>query len=1223
MLMNIINTFVAASLFFCITLFSSDYVNNPGFELIDSDNQPEGWSFVSSVKNEDTGIRITHTDIYEGKTSLAISHTTQNFHSTASQEITLEPDTLYILSFSVKVSNIISAGAGPRVLLSGKTSRTEYVKYIITDTVWTKKAFKFTTVSSPEPQILRCYLISASGSVWFDSFSLIRIGPKQPDIPPLPEKDGRVEPFLTSVDYSYSPNRFIGGIMTHPKGVSWKYSRTTNEYFYRRKFIITNTIKNAWLQFGIDEDGAVYINGKEVKRTAGDLQMNLQVKNFWEPFLIDVTPYIKSGKNCIAFEHRYRDARNGILMDLTINFTDYSWQRITGDEKFVCTDKPPAGSWTDYSYNDSEWTTAALQGLPPLEPFWWRESPPPFTEKREGAPVTVLTCDYPKETTPEQDIYIHFRFSTPVPPSPDDIIRAGIYLGRFSISDREVRIRNASLRKITDNKTAPDTYEMDFNAGKISKHLPSHTLSLSFSYYGRELILHGAFTNMSISFKNNLPNHPPLTSESRMINGIPQLYVNDKPVFPIIDNRANACPAGYAGLTKSGAKIFTIWCGVFSNEEPNFWFGPDDYRFDGLDSKIHRELNANPDAYLLPIVIVSPYRWWNTLYPKDTVTDDEGNHSPGNSLWGAPTFIAKEWRNHIKKTINAYIHHTENAPYHSKIIGYLITSGNGPEWIYWAPAKPDGLIDYSPAALSGFRTYLKDFRGFSADEISRATIPSRSERLGKELGIFRDPVPARMALLYDDFHSYMVSDTVNYACGIAKEAVQRKKIVGIYGEYTLETSRQYYGFHQFGKNGMRTILESTNVDFMTAPQMYQVREPGETGEWMQVFKSDQFAGKMVFPDDDTRTYTTGFVFSVPGRPYQASNAALTESMMRRGFGKSLARVSPISFLPVNGPSTFGNPEMARDLRIFQQYGQLAYEDAHGRQAEIAVVLDENSVKYLSYEFWGSTFAVDMINHQMKRLGSIGAPIDLIFFDELQKRDLNYKLYIFLTAFSYTEADLAAVKKQIHQKPVTALWIYASGFIHNNTADTANMGKLTGIKTGILKKGTVPFLELSAGAKKNAYLRGVKGDSFGLEGSLHILNPVFYVDDTSCTLLGVYNENKLPGFAVKKNGESTSIFYGPHVIPSDLLRGIARGAGVHIYADNDDVIDANDHFIMFHAASAGRKTILLPQKTGIIDIFEKKIISEISDKINFSIRKGMTKVFYTGNTQKPLQKGLLD
>jgi hypothetical protein len=181
-----------------------------------------------------------------------------------------------------------------------------------------------------------------------------------------------------------------------------------------------------------------------------------------------------------------------------------------------------------------------------------------------------------------------------------------------------------------------------------------------------------------------------------------------------------------------------------------------------------------------------------------------------------------------------------------------------------------------------------------------------------------------------------------------------------------------------------------------------------------------------------------------------------------------------------------------------------------------------------------------------------------------------------------------------------------------------MERLTGIKYGMLRKGMssqTSIVDFSSKFTNGIFENTSYGDSL-------ILNPLFYVTDPQAQSLGVYYDNGKTSLAVKKVGSSTSIFCGSIILPPDLLKNIARGAGVHLYCDSLDIIDTNDAFLMFHAAGTGQKTIILKQRSDVVDIFEQKIVAQVVSEYTFYIAQGRTRVFYLGKSSDLLNHNLL-
>jgi len=83
----------------------------------------------------------------------------------------------------------------------------------------------------------------------------------------------------------------------------------------------------------------------------------------------------------------------------------------------------------------------------------------------------------------------------------------------------------------------------------------------------------------------------------------------------------------------------------------------------------------------------------------------------------------------------------------------------------------------------------------------------------------------------------------------------------------------------------------------------------------------------------------------------------------------------------------------------------------------------------------------------------------------------------------------------------------------------------------------------------------------------------------------------------------------------VLRAAAREAGVHLYLQQDNVVYHNRSFLGIHASQAGRKTISLPGKCDVYDLFEHKLIGNMIDKFDVDAEKGKTLLYFTGNAKQ--------
>lgn len=125
-----------------------------------------------------------------------------------------------------------------------------------------------------------------------------------------------------------------------------------------------------------------------------------------------------------------------------------------------------------------------------------------------------------------------------------------------------------------------------------------------------------------------------------------------------------------------------------------------------------------------------------------------------------------------------------------------------------------------------------------------------------------------------------------------------------------------------------------------------------------------------------------------------------------------------------------------------------------------------------------------------------------------------------------------------------------------------------------------------------------------------LDPLFVPTDSDQVLATgtVGGGPSLTVAGVKDHGTWSSVFISSPPAPAKLLRWIAQDAGVHLYTAGGDPFEVNEKWISIHAATAGTKTITLPQAAPVFDIFEKSLISASTTTFSVQMAAGETRIF---------------
>ena len=130
-----------------------------------------------------------------------------------------------------------------------------------------------------------------------------------------------------------------------------------------------------------------------------------------------------------------------------------------------------------------------------------------------------------------------------------------------------------------------------------------------------------------------------------------------------------------------------------------------------------------------------------------------------------------------------------------------------------------------------------------------------------------------------------------------------------------------------------------------------------------------------------------------------------------------------------------------------------------------------------------------------------------------------------------------------------------------------------------------------------------------------VTPLFYPVRPD-KVLGRYSDGN-PGLAIVRQGKSKAIFYGGWQTDQKFIRDVLKEAGVFVYSDSNDPVEANEKFFTLHARYAGVKKVRLPRKTDVLDVFGRRIVAKGVDSFEFDAPLHSTHLFYLADDAEAL------
>jgi hypothetical protein len=712
----------------------------------------------------------------------------------------------------------------------------------------------------------------------------------------------------------------------------------------------------------------------------------------------------------------------------------------------------------------------------------------------------------------------------------------------------------------------------------------------------------------------------------QMVDGCPTLFIDGKP-RPLIcyrDHRPEIHSEAVEHFAQAG--ITTITLGI--NPAGRFDRRENVYRV--LDDQARAVLAKTPGLRFLIIVntaLRARYeKAWIKEHP-DEVTIWPPKMTPGDRAAEASTV----WQEQLGREIEDLVRHVRQSDYANAVLGYFFTGPPG-EWTDY--------YDFSRPALDGFRKWLKDQYGEVKSlkqawhdkkvTFETAAIPDWDTFSRGDVGVFFDPQKSRRKIDFWRYHHSVPAQAIGLFARKVKEASGGQSLVGLFHGYftDVEWDGNDAAPHMVGQFRMRhkslaQIVEDPNVDFILAPYGYQERHAGGVFDPSLVPHTMLLHGKMAVVEDDTRTHRT-----TPHPQYQASEKLgdnfgqaknLDESlaMLKRNFGGVFSR--PGSGMWYFGLSDRGN-EWFDDpgiLGCIKTLARVAREDLLGKDhgcSQVAVIGSHRSACYQAFNNLSKEFVTRQLCENLHRLG---APFDLYLDTDLThpRFPLNqYKLFIFLNTFYFNQQERSFICDKICADGRTVVWIWAPGMVDDEHAAVESVSKLTGIR---LKAAGVSLDSARCIVTNytSPWTQGLPTSvRFGPDRTERAVNPLLFADDPQAEVLGdlvattfagkVYTFRQ-PGLCAKRLANSTAIWSAVPNLPSCLLRGIARSAGVHIYDDGDDQVMASQRLLAVHGRYAGERTIRLPEACGVYDPFEEKEISRGAKEFRVQLPAGGT------------------
>ena len=924
-----------------------------------------------------------------------------------------------------------------------------------------------------------------------------------------------------------------------------------------------------------DKVEAIYLNGHKLDHKWSSYWRN-------EDSVEIPRELFRIGKNALCMAYENASGIGGLMLDLQMVLPNGRHLVVTPAEGIGSTEKPDQ-DWTTPEY-ECKWPKVETRPGPPASP--WTNAIPRY--------ISIKTLNGKVEITgrviKECEVEVTFRGTPPLSET------ERIY-GNYTTANGTLVCSLSGTIQELDGALNPDgCVTIRFSPYKMTLYGPAHQGCWSFGVYERSAS--GQKVLEVASPERAVPGENAVLKLSRTATGpVPMLNGNPFYFNILTSHQYKHQFTVSSGMEGKGSPFNVVAVRAGGASETDWWKGPDQYDFSGVDRMLSQLMELYPDSMLGVYVWCHPANWYEKLYPERISRADDG--SKVGYYVSTVTFSDPDVRADAQRALTAFVTHCEKY-FGSRIVLYNLMGGISCEWQGWECHSTTKYADFGINAKRDFINYAAA-RGVKVEEV-----PGAEARMASDGGIFRNPKRDAIAMLYDEYYNESVAECIRCIAEAVKKACGGNKLVGCYYGYFLEYANIGQCVNGGGHNALGLLLNSPDLDFFLSPNSYGIRPLGMPNGEGKPFAAIREAGKLSMLEDDTRTHLTP-----PAGCNQTITLEHTLNILKRNVGMYLAHRMPLNQLPLVGGNELDDPRIRDLFAKSVKAGQYLMEQGLDPTTEIAAVIDADSVKYLAstrakhgmecdgvycYNYKGEltelgrsvlTLYGELLYYQREALGQIGAPVDILLLSDVKRVASKYKMFIFLNAFADSkELEEAFAALRMHN--AAAVITYGAGFIDANGFSAAAMSRLAGMTIANTQPG---WLKL-------------KWDDQRTFGSEYEVNPRFAVEDASAKAFGRYADNEAVAVAEKGN----VLFYGAASLDTEFIREYARGKGIHIYCDTRENLCAGGSIVSINARSAGRKSIHLPRKCRVEDIYSGEVIVENAKEISLEMKAFETRVF---------------
>lgn len=598
----------------------------------------------------------------------------------------------------------------------------------------------------------------------------------------------------------------------------------------------------------------------------------------------------------------------------------------------------------------------------------------------------------------------------------------------------------------------------------------------------------------------------------RRVNGILKVEIDGALYDPLSFKSFRPNGQNVTEFYNAGVRLFSVLSsgvinalGVPYSRFGESWVGDNEYDFSVIDKQMDMFIECAPNGYFAPMFMVDTRPWFLEQNPD----------IPNSFRHLSQTAHSEKWRKDASEYLKAVITHCEEK-YGDKIYGYFIMGGMTTEWL----AHPDREVSH-PIKDEAYKKWRKD---------ENATLPP-TEKLERMGGAFLcedelDVYDARR------FHNYTVSDTLLYFASVAQSVIKHKKLLGAYFGYLLHLSNSF--LYNAGHIDYERVFLSPDIDMISSPSDYLFRKIDDPSGVMVTQKTLDKHNKLYFLEFDHITHVAptmiyedcdengnAYLKEIPGAKDKCKDETESLNLMWRDYIMCNGNGSAMWWFDMFDGWFRSEGMMNAVAKMINLRKQISLTNC-GSVAEIAVFAEGESM-YRARK--NTTLQSELLIKNRRSLAECGSPYDIYSIADVCLSDIEkYKLCLFLNQLEVGE-KLRARIRELQQKGVYVLWIFAPDYANNGKPSVQNVSEITGMNT------------VASTASHGA----LDGFTSGLS------SPFFSIKDSNARTIATFEDSSV---AIAQSGKT--FYCASTFIPTKYLKQILDIVGIYRYSNENKV-----------------------------------------------------------------------